>query len=212
MLLQTEPYERQRERWPAAGRLILAHFNEGAVVVYQAYRPAIGLFAAHHGHFGGEFSFTRMSWIKPNFLWMMYRCGWGTKPDQQVVLAVHLRRSAFDEILTCAVHSTFDAGVYGTHEHWKEQLAESPVRLQWDPDHAPNGAKQQRRALQLGLSGQVLRQYARDWIVDIEDISEFVRRQRLALENGADGLVTPSETVYPVQNPEVAKRLGIDQP
>jgi len=27
-----------------------------------------------------------MSWIKPNFLWMMYRCGWGTKEGQQVTL------------------------------------------------------------------------------------------------------------------------------
>jgi hypothetical protein len=38
------------------------------VVVYQAYRPEIGHFAAQHGYFGGSFSLDRMSWIKPNFL------------------------------------------------------------------------------------------------------------------------------------------------
>src|SRR5262245_58806343 len=26
-----------------------------------------------------------MSWIKLNFLWMMFRSGWGTKPDQEVI-------------------------------------------------------------------------------------------------------------------------------
>lgn len=29
------------------------------------------------------------------------------------------------------------------------------VRLQWDPDHAPNYEKEQRRAIQLGLKGEV---------------------------------------------------------
>ena len=29
------------------------------------------------------------------------------------------------------------------------------VRLQWDPDHDPEGGKCERRAIQLGLKGQV---------------------------------------------------------
>ncbi|MBQ1688320.1 MAG: DUF4291 family protein [Lachnospiraceae bacterium] len=35
--------------------------------------------AVAKGAFGSHFSMNRMSWIKPSFLWMMYRCGWGTK-------------------------------------------------------------------------------------------------------------------------------------
>jgi hypothetical protein len=79
MQLVTEPYLAQFRRWPQTGRHILAQFDESTIVVYQAYRPAIGNFAASHGYFGGPFSLNRMSWIKPNFLWMMYRSGWGTK-------------------------------------------------------------------------------------------------------------------------------------
>jgi hypothetical protein len=75
MDLITEPYLAQQARWPASGRHILAQFDVESVVVYQAYRPAIGHFAARHGYFGGGFSLGRMSWIKPNFLWMMYRSG-----------------------------------------------------------------------------------------------------------------------------------------
>ena len=137
MNLITEPYLAQDARWPRSGRHILAQFDAESVVVYQAYRPEIGHFAARHGYFGGGFSLGRMSWIKPNFLWMMYRSGWGTKEGQEVTLAVRLRRDAFDEILRLAVHSTFMPEVYGTHEAWQRAVAGSDVRLQWDPDHGP---------------------------------------------------------------------------
>jgi hypothetical protein len=67
MKLITEPYLAQAGRWPATGRHILAQYDDRTVVVYQAYRPEIGHFAAKNGYFGGAFSLNRMSWIKPNF-------------------------------------------------------------------------------------------------------------------------------------------------
>src|SRR6187401_1352050 len=146
MNLRTENYLSQLKRWPATGRHILAQFDHETVVVYQAYRPAIGFFAAQNKCFGGEFSFSRMSWIKPNFLWMMYRSGWGTKVGQEVTLAVRLRRDAFDEILRLAVHSSFTPEVYGTHEAWRRAVVGSDVRLQRDPDHDPAGSPVERRA------------------------------------------------------------------
>lgn len=82
-----------------------------------------------------------MSWIKPNFLWMMYRSDWGTKEGQEVTLAVRIRRSAFDDILREAVHSTFVPEVYPSHAAWQEAVAKSAVRLQWDPDHHPSGGE-----------------------------------------------------------------------
>ena len=99
MKVTTEPYLEQVKRWPASGRHILAQFDTDTVVVYQAYRPAIGRFAAEHGYFGGEFSLSRMSWIKPNFLWMMYRSAWATAPGQEAVLGLRISRAFFDEVL-----------------------------------------------------------------------------------------------------------------
>lgn len=198
MRLATEPYLAQVRRWPKVGRHILAQFDEESIVVYQAYRPAIGHFAASHGYFGGEFRLTRMSWIKPNFLWMMYRSGWGTKAGQEVILAVRLCRSAFDEILATAVPSSFAPQLYSTREHWQRAVKASSVRLQWDPDHHPNGSKLERRAIQLGLRGEMLARYAKDWILEIEDISEFVRQQYEFVRVGDwHSLHTPSESVYP---------------
>ena len=212
MNLLTQPYLQQLERWPKTGQHILAQFDADTVVVYQAYRSVIGNYAAQHQRFGGEFSFSRMSWIKPNFLWMMYRSGWGTKEGQEITLAVRLRRTGFEEILKCAVHSSYLPEVYGSPERWRVRLAESTVRLQWDPDHDPQGGKQERRAIQLGLAGEVLRCYAGDWIVSIEDISGFVAEQRdHAKANGFAKLMTPREEVYPVSAPEIAAQAGIDE-
>jgi hypothetical protein len=179
------------------------------VIVYQAYRPTIGHFAARNGYFGGEFSLNRMSWIKPKFLWMMYRCGWASKEGQEVVLAVRLKRFAFDEILRRAVHSVFVPEVYENEAAWKGAVAQSDVRLQWDPDHLPSGAPVERRAIQLGLRGRVLFSYAKDWLLGIEDISQFVREQNRYASSPFDRLITPKEEVYPVSDPEVAARLGL---
>src|SRR5213595_2953819 len=129
MKLITERYIDQLKRWPRSGRHILAQFDENSVVVYQAYKPSIGHFAARHGYFGGPFQLGRMSWIKPNFLWMMYRSGWGSKVDQECVLAIRIRREVFETILARAVHSSFVAEVYKTDKAWKEVVARSDVRL-----------------------------------------------------------------------------------
>lgn len=46
MNLKVAPNTRQSERWPRSGRHILDQFDPESVIVYQAYRPSIGRFAA----------------------------------------------------------------------------------------------------------------------------------------------------------------------
>lgn len=210
MHLSTSFYQDQRAFWPETGRHILAQFDNESVVVYQAYRPSIGHFAAIHGYFGGEFSLTRMSWIKTNFLWMMHRSSWGRKEGQEVTLAIRLKRSAFDEILSQAIHSTYKPEIYGSRESWQQSGARSDVRLQWDPDHAPAGAKQERRAIQLGLRGPVLAKYAQEWLLEIEDISSFVAQQYVHVQKHAlDQLQIPEEKVYTITDPATTAHLQI---
>ncbi|WP_287521563.1 DUF4291 family protein [Okeania sp. SIO2C2] len=100
--------------------------------------------------------------------------------------------------------------MYKTQEEWKKTLKRSPVRLQWDPDHNPMGQKVERRAIQLGLRGEILRNYSRNWIVKIEDITEFVRQQHSNKESSKwTDLITPKENVYPVDNSEIIYKLGL---
>lgn len=197
-MLPTLPYEEQIRNWPSEGQHILAHYNDSSIVVYQAYRPSIGKFAIENGHFGGpDFSFSRMSWIKPNFLWMMYRSGWGTKEGQEITLALRIRRTFFDYILAQAVPSNYQPDFAGTRETWEKAVRTSEVRLQWDPDHSPSGAKQTRRAIQLGLRGRVLEAFAGPELIEVVDLTDFVQTQRQYITQAQIGLLrTPIERVY----------------
>jgi hypothetical protein len=211
MKLTTELYSVQVPHWPAQGRHILAHWDEETIIVYQAYRPSIGRFAVEHGYFGGgDFSYARMSWIKPNFLWMMYRSGWGMKEGQEAVLALRIRRQFFDGLLAQAVASTHDERLFPTQEAWQKALAQSTVRLQWDPDHDPLGAKLERRAIQLGLREEALDAFGKRELLEVIDVSDFVADQRgKALGAESSELRTPVERVYEPSDPAICARLGI---
>ena len=197
MKLATAGYPEQNARWPAEGQHVLAHHDAASVIVYQAYRPAIGEFAIKHGYLGGpDFSLDRMSWIKPNFMWMMYRSGWGTKEGQEITLGLRLRRAFFDALLARAVPSSYDSGMFGSADEWKSAVAQSDVRLQWDPDHSPSGAKLARRAVQLGLRNATLRAFATEELLEVIDMSDFVAAQRAHAFDTDPLLMVPVEHVY----------------
>ena len=208
--MRYQRYIEQARGWPRSGHHILAQFDTDSIYVYQAYRPSIARYAVEHQRFGGDFSFSRMSWIKPNFLWMMYRSGWATKEGQEHVLAVRLRRTFFDELLRLAVPSGFDARRFSTREQWQAAVASSEVRLQWDPDHDPSGRPVERRAVQLGLRGTVLRRYGQEELISIEDVTSFVSEQRQRLSDGFLELHTSEERVYSPGDREAAIAVGID--
>lgn len=187
----------QERRWPVEGEHILAHFDVESIVVYQAYRPSTGRFAIENGRLGGpDFSFNRMSWIKPNFLWMMYRSGWGTKPGQEITLGLRIRRTFFDRLLRDAIMSSFDPRRHASQAEWKAAVEASDVRLQWDPDHAPDGSKLARRAVQLGLRCDALRALATTELLEVIDMTPFGEAQRAHAAGSWSDLRMPVERVY----------------
>jgi hypothetical protein len=212
MKLPTERYLTQVTTWPSEGKHILAHYDADTIVVYQAYRPSIGEYAIKHCAFGGGFSYARMSWIKPNFLWMMYRSGWGTKEGQETTLGLRLRRQFFDNILVQAVASSLNQSDETSQQAWKASLATSNVRLQWDPDHDPHGNALARRAIQLGLRGSVLEDFGKRELLEVIDMTEFVSGQRELLSRvGTSELRTPVERVYVPDDGAIARRLKLDR-
>ena len=208
--IATSSYAEQMKRWPQTGQHILAQFDDDTIIAYQAYSLSIGRFAVERGFFGGDFKYSRMSWVKPNFLWMMYRSQWGQAEGQEVVLAVRLKRRFFDSLLAQAVPSSFDASNFGSRDEWAAAVAHSDVRLQWDPDHLPNGEKCERRAVQLGLRGGTLEAYGKREIVQIIDMSAFVAEQRSNIQDWENGsLLSPVEQVYVPADPAIAKVKGL---
>jgi Domain of unknown function (DUF4291) len=184
-------------------RQVRAVFDEHTIVVYQAYPPAIAEAALAAGRFVPPFKLDRMTWIKPSFLWMMYRCGWGTKPDQERVVAVTITRDGFEWTLAHACLSHHDPAVYRGEQAWAERKHASPVRIQWDPERNLTLDPLPHRAIQIGLGGEAAHRYVNDWTVRIDEITPLardIRRLVVAghLEAAADRL--PAERPYPLSD------------
>jgi hypothetical protein len=153
-----------------------------------------------------------MSWIKPNFLWMMHRCGWAEKENQERVLAIWIKKEVFEEILQNATFTSYKSEYFETEQNWRNELEKKKVRLQWDPDHDPFGNKIERRASQLGLKDEVLEKFGKEQIDCIMDITDFVQEQKKYLDNNKlEKLLIPKERIIKFENAEINKGLGIEQ-
>lgn len=172
------------------------------ITVHQAYSPSIGLPAARDGRFPGTWKRDRMTWIKPSFLWMMYRCGWGTKEGQETVLAVEITREGFEWALRHACLSHYDRDVHPDRAAWQRELKRGPARVQWDPERDVRLEALPYRSLQLGLSGEAARRYADEWIVSVRDVTPLARRVHGLVRDGelaAAHKLLPVETPYPAE-------------
>ncbi|WP_067509124.1 DUF4291 domain-containing protein [Actinoplanes sp. TFC3] len=175
-------------------RQIRAVYTPHTITVYQAYSEEIAGAAVRAGRFVAPFRVGRMTWVKPSFLWMMYRSGWATKPGQERVLAVEITREGFDWALDQACPSSHEASSGESREEWALRLKRSSVRVQWDPERSLNLGALPYRSLQLGLSGEVSRRYVEDWTVAITDVTSLVREVAATRDAGQ----LPDERPYPL--------------
>ncbi|MFD7336725.1 DUF4291 domain-containing protein [Streptomyces violascens] len=179
---------------------IRALHTGSTVTVYQAYDPALGLPAARDGRFPAAWKRERMTWVKPSFLWMMYRSGWGTKEGQRTVLAIEIRRDGFDWALDHACLSHYVPELQGEQADWKRELRQAPARVQWDPERDLRLRPLPYRSLQLGLAGEAVRRYADEWVVGIRDVTPLAHRVHALVRDerlDAAQALLPDERVYP---------------
>ena len=183
-------------------RGIRALHTASTITVYQAYPPEIGLPAAREGRFPAGWKRDRMTWIKPSFLWMMYRCGWGMKEGQETVLAVEISRDGFAWALRNACLSHYSPGLHADQGDWKRRLRRSPARVQWDPERDLRLQPLPYRSLQLGLSGEAVERYADEWIVSIKEVTPLAHEIHALVRAGdlaSAAELLPRERPYPTE-------------
>ncbi|WP_443063940.1 DUF4291 domain-containing protein [Streptomyces sp. NBC_00659] len=140
-----------------------------------------------------------LTWIKPSFLWMMYRSNWGTSTGQETVLAVEIDRDGFDWALRHACLSSYVRGLHPDRSTWQRDLKHAPSRVQWDPERDLNLRPLPYRSLQLGLSGTTSSRYADEWTVSISDVTPLAREIRALVSRGDPDLAAqllPQEKPY----------------
>ncbi len=157
-------------------REIRAAYDNQTIRVYQAYGNEIANAALANGTFvSPPFSMTRMTWIKPSFLWMMYRAGWGYKDAGQArILAIDITRDGFEWALRHSCPSHPELGM--SREDWEMVKNASPVRIQWDPERDLHHNPLPHRAIQIGLGPAAVLHYADEWIQRITDVTPLAHR------------------------------------
>lgn len=190
---------------------IRADYDAKSIVIYQAYPSVIALAALKQQHFVTPFSFNRMTWIKPSFLWLMERSNWGQKSGQEYILAVRMTRSGWDEALSLGVLTHPEKGLYRNAEAWQAEFEKALVHIQWDPERSLRGTNLPYDSIQVGLTRNIIRRYVDEWIVAIEDYTPLVRKINDLLKKGEAEKARkflPKERVYPVES-STGKRLLI---
>ncbi len=188
-----------------------AVYTPETITVYQAYPVPIALAAARAGRFVPPFKRDRISWLRPSFRWMMYRCRWASADGQDRVLAVEMSREGFEWALGHSCLAQYDHTFHADREQWTNALKESPVRIQWEPERSLALTPLPYRALQVGLGVDVIDRYVQEWTVGITDVTHLARRigeqVRRGDEHRAQAML-PDEMPYPLP-PALAKSLHV---
>lgn len=181
-------------------RQIRAFYNKDFIRVYQAYSDAIADTALENRTFvSPPFSMTRMTWIKPSFLWMMYRSGWGMKdPGQKRILAVDLSHEGFKKIINQGILSHYEnVHLSNNIEEFKQKIKNSDVVIQWDPERDIFLNKLNYRTIQIGLRNIAVQKYCTEWILNITDVTKLSQEIKLLIDSNK---IENAEKLLPKEN------------
>lgn len=193
-------------------REVRADYDADTIVVYQAYGAAIAEPAIAHGRFVSPFSFKRMTWIKPSFLWLMHRSNWGSKNGQDRTLRVRISREGWEKALELGVLTSPDGSVFSDAQKWETDFKAARAHVQWDTERSLRGAALDYQSIQVGLTRHVIQEFVDNWIVQIEDMTATVAKMRRLLKQGKIAEAKrqlPTERTYPVID-RIARRLWME--
>ncbi|RSM16419.1 hypothetical protein CEP52_000029 [Fusarium oligoseptatum] len=199
---------------------IRAHYDDKTITVYQAYKESIArdAVAAQKLNASPDFKPGRMTWVKPSWAWMMYRAGYSYKDSgQSHILAIRMKHEHFIGLL--------ERGVLAKHakkapeDSTVKREKTGDVRIQWDPERTPKLRVLPYRSIQIGIPGALSTQWADEWIVEIEDVTDKARELKRVIDERPD--ITEEELLElglifeerPFEVPEsVHERLEITMP
>lgn len=121
------------------------------------------------------------------------------------MLAIDIKREGFNWALRNAALASFYPSVHPSHEAWQNDLAQKPVRVQWDPERDWKIRPiEGLRSIQIGLGPIAAERYVNEWIVALLDVTDNVKRFAAARDRGdsqppADH-PSLTERVYPVES------------
>ena len=190
-------------------REIRAGFDDQGVYVYQAFCPEIAKSAVALGTFGSESSLNRFTWIKPSLGWMVYRSRYAKNRGQEAILRIKIGHQDFQDILRQVVPAIFEPGLFPSVNDWHGKLKLHDLRFQWDPERDLSMQKiPHLRSLQIGIGPSHIRQYVDNWIMEVTDVTEAIKKLSAVEARDRSAACPFVERVYDLP-PDIKKSLGI---
>ncbi len=190
---------------------IRATYNQDQIAVYSVFSSSIADVAIKNQKLLPPFSYKRMTWIKPSYLWMMYRSDWGGRAGMERILQIWINRKDWDNCLKEAILTTPESHVYKDAKKWRKALDKARIRVQWDPERDIKNNRLEHKSIQLGITSILVEAYAKKWIIKIEDMTEQTRKiSALVFQQKYEDAnkLLPEERIYPV-NEEIKRVLGM---
>ncbi|WP_299459132.1 DUF4291 domain-containing protein [uncultured Microscilla sp.] len=191
---------------------IRALYTPEHIALYAAFSSSIANVALKSQQLLPPFSYDRMTWVKPSYLWMMYRSDWAQKDNMQRILRIWIKRTDWELALKEAILTTPEAHVYNDAKKWRKQLDKARVRVQWDPERDIQNKHLSFKSIQVGIMPSLAETYAKKWIAKIEDVTpltQHIRSLVVAQQFEQATQLLPKEQVYPVET-ELKRILGMD--
>ena len=85
-------------------------------------------------------------------------------------------------------------------DDWQRLKAQSPVRIQWDPERSLKLEPLPHRSIQIGLTGEAVPRYVNEWIQNISEITDVAQKIHALIAQdklAAAQALLPPERVYP---------------
>ncbi len=90
--------------------------------------------------------------------------------------------------------------IHGSGKKWDENFRNAKVHVQWDTERNHKGAPLSYYSIQVGLSRNIITEYAEDWTVKIEDMTSLVHKLNKLRKEGSKNFskYLPPEKVDPI--------------
>jgi len=170
---------------------IKATYDDTTVTVYQTCSDKNADEALKKTRFSVS-RFEDIVWLKTSFLWTMYKSSWTKATNQERVLAIKLNRSKFEFALANASLEKL------TPELRRQTSKVCRLRFDTDRDLGLNSIPGSR-TYQICLNEETIVKYSKEWIVEMNDVTELSKSIETLVRNGQldeAKVLIPTEMLY----------------
>lgn len=183
--IRLEGYHSYLKRTCKAQGGIWAYQSNTYITLYHACDSSFAHYAINAQKLKKPF-FGKMPgiWLMTDYLAVIDQTDWATNEKEDNILAMHILKTDWTKLLDAVFPNTSNTQV-------------KDVQVEWISAKDPEGNPLPRQIMRLQIEGQILKEFSNSMIKATEDITPFIRKQKLYVElEDFKNLEIPMEEIY----------------